>query len=481
MDSDEKLLLDWSIKEEGCREPLVVWQGEDILLDGHVRYEVCTRHNIPFDVVYKELPSRDDAKAFIITNQLGRRNLSYFQRAELALQLESIFKAQAAANRGRRTDLSQNSEKSLVRVDTLRELGKIAGVSHDTIAKVKHIRQAAVPELKALLATGEVSINAADTVARLPLDKQTTFAVQGADAVQKAAVKTQEAAKKAARDKRRDEIAHATADKTDTEKVEARSRALRDEYQQEFDTKTGQIWEIRSDSTTHRLLIGDATSADDVNVLLAGAVADIAIVDPPYNVRYVGKTKDALDFGNDNLSPKKFQEFIRQAAANLFKHCKPGAAMFMWHADTGRVQFQLGIEAAGWKVRQTVIWAKDTFVQGRQCYNWQHEPALVCWKRGAPQNWWGGHDKGTVWNEDKPLANREHPTCKPVGLYIDSLLHASREGDIVLDTFCGSGTAMEAAHRTGRTCYAMEKDPGYAAVILKRMQRLGLELRLTGK
>lgn len=152
--------LEQSILSEGCRDALVLWG--DILIDGHNRYEICTKHGIKFKTVQKEFGSRDDVIQWIILNQFGRRNLPKYERAKLALRLKPVIAEKAKENQ--LSTLKQNktvSQKSVERIDTQKELAKAAGVSHDTIAKVEKIEKTASPEVKAKLQSGDMSINQA--------------------------------------------------------------------------------------------------------------------------------------------------------------------------------------------------------------------------------------------------------------------------------------------------------------------------------
>lgn len=157
--------LEESILKDGCRDALVLWG--DILIDGHNRYEICTRHNIPFKAVQKEFASRDDVVIWIIKNQFGRRNLPAYERAKLALRLKPVIAEKAKEKQAEyhgnqyESGLSQKSVEVQKPIDTQKELAKVAGVSHDTIAKVEKIEQKATPEIKTQLQTGEISINQA--------------------------------------------------------------------------------------------------------------------------------------------------------------------------------------------------------------------------------------------------------------------------------------------------------------------------------
>jgi len=165
---DEELTqLQSNLQRDGCRDPLVVWQEEDILLDGHNRYTICQDLSIPYHTNSVRLPGRDAAKEWIIRNQFGRRNLTPYQRAELALQLEPLIRERAEENLkqsgrqfGRGAKGCQISDNPIPRIDTKQELAKAAGVSHDTIAKAKHLAGSADEATKAKLRRGETTIHA---------------------------------------------------------------------------------------------------------------------------------------------------------------------------------------------------------------------------------------------------------------------------------------------------------------------------------
>lgn len=154
--AEELQQLEANIIADGCREPLVIWNGT--LIDGHNRLAICEQHGIKYQTVSKEFASRDDAKIWIIQNQFGRRNLAAYTRAELALKLEPLFAKRAKANQGARNDIRQKSDRSESK-ESKRELAKVSGLSHDTIAKAKLIDQHADDETKHKLRTNKVSIN----------------------------------------------------------------------------------------------------------------------------------------------------------------------------------------------------------------------------------------------------------------------------------------------------------------------------------
>lgn len=168
---EERMQLESNLVADGCRDPLVVWKEQDILLDGHHRLSICREHRIAFDVRKISLPDRDAAKVWLIRNQFGRRNLTPYQRAELALALEPLVAAKAKENERRGGGSGPSDrQKSADPVETRAELAKVAGVSHDTIAKAKFLDQHADKRTKEQLRKGEVSIHAAYKAARK--DKQ---------------------------------------------------------------------------------------------------------------------------------------------------------------------------------------------------------------------------------------------------------------------------------------------------------------------
>lgn len=151
-----------NILTEGCRDALVLWN--DTLVDGHNRHKICTENGIPFDTVQMEFENRTDVINWIIKNQFGRRNLPAYVRAKLALRLKPIIAEKAKEKEHERKTTLQKSAKSYMpEFDTRDELAKIAGVSHDTIAKVEKIEAKATPEVKRQLEKGETTINKAFT------------------------------------------------------------------------------------------------------------------------------------------------------------------------------------------------------------------------------------------------------------------------------------------------------------------------------
>lgn len=232
--------------------------------------------------------------------------------------------------------------------------------------------------------------------------------------------------------------------------------------------KLGDIWQLGR----HRLMCGDSTDVSAVAALMNGEEADLLLTDPPYNVAYEGKTKDALTIENDKMESDKFREFLTSAFTAAVSVLKEGGAFYIWFASREHCNFETALNESGLEVRQELIWKKNTMVLGRQDYQWKHEPCLYGWKDGASHNWYSDRCQTTVLEFNKPARNGEHPTMKPVELFAYQIKNSTKKGETVLDLFGGSGTTIIACEQTGRTGYCMELDPKYCDVIIKRYENL---------
>jgi len=273
-------------------------------------------------------------------------------------------------------------------------------------------------------------------------------------------------------------------------------------------TRRGDLWMLGD----HRLLCGDSTSWEEVQALLNGELCDMCWTDPPYNVDYVGKTKDALKIRNDKMEQEEFCSFLVAAFGVMFSALKEGGPIYVAHADTEGLNFRRAFIDAGFKLSGCLIWVKNTMVLGRSDYQWKHEPILYGWKPGAAHAWYGGRKQTTViealddlpfvqlpdgryqidlgstsviiggtditveevvptiFRHEKPARSAEYPTMKPVGLIIDMLKNSSKRGDVVFDPFGGSGSTMIACEKTGRKARLVELDEKYCDVIVRRWQ-----------
>ncbi len=231
--------------------------------------------------------------------------------------------------------------------------------------------------------------------------------------------------------------------------------------------KLGDLWLLGR----HRVLCADSTKPDSLERLMGGNRADMVFTDPPYNVDYVGKTKDALRIQNDAMSDAEFYEFLLAVHRNMLAHTRPGGAIYVCHSDSAGLIFRKALVDAGWLHKQCVIWVKQSIVMGRQDYHWQHEPILYGWAPGGPHQWHGDRKQSTVWNIDRPSRSEAHPTMKPVELMERALGNSSAPGGRILDTFGGSGSTLIACEKTGRSGYLVEIDPRYVDVIVRRWEK----------
>lgn len=233
-------------------------------------------------------------------------------------------------------------------------------------------------------------------------------------------------------------------------------------------TKPGDIWILGN----HRLMCGDSTHKDDIMRLMNNQDADMLLTDPPYNVDYVGKTAEALKIKNDNMDDNQFYEFLRKVFENMYIVTKEGASIYVFHADTEGINFRKAFKDAGFKLAECLIWKKDCFVMGRQDYQWQHEPVLYGWKEGKAHYFINDRTQSTILEFDRPKQSTLHPTMKPIDLIAKLIKNSSKENDIILDLFGGSGSTIIAAEQLNRCGYTMELDPKYCDVIVKRWETL---------
>ena len=251
----------------------------------------------------------------------------------------------------------------------------------------------------------------------------------------------------------------------------------------------------------HRLMCGDSTSAEDMERLIDGAVIDLYVTDPPYNVAYQGGTDEAMTIMNDSMDDVSFRQFLRDAFAVANNHLKPGGAFYIWHADSEGLNFRAAVKETGWLLKQSIIWVKNAIVLGRQDYQWKHEPCLYGWKDGASHYFVDNRSLATVieedeenlkemtkselisyiktmqdtspttvFYEDKPVRNDIHPTMKPLKLIARCVLNSSKKGDKILDSFNGGGSTLMVCERSERIGYAMELDPVYVERTIKRWE-----------
>lgn len=288
-------------------------------------------------------------------------------------------------------------------------------------------------------------------------------------------------------------------------------------------SRLGDVWVCGP----HRVMCGSSLEMAHWDALMAGEQADVVWTDPPYNVDIGGKNEslDRADKGNrgktgailnDSMGDKEFYNFLLAMYQCVFEQMKPGAPIYVFHADSEGINFRTSFLAAGFKLQSVLSWRKNNFVLSRWDHHPMTEPCLYGWKPGAAHKWYGGRKNSTfidlgeespfqqlpdgrwrvtvgdavfvvsgdatvesgassIINEPKPAKSDLHPTMKPVNLIVRQLKNSARRGDIVIDAFGGSGSTMLAADQLQMSARLMELDPAYVDVICRRMWAYGGE------
>ena len=230
----------------------------------------------------------------------------------------------------------------------------------------------------------------------------------------------------------------------------------------------GDVWIVGR----HRLMCGDATSAEDVARLMDGQKANLIVTDPPYGVSF--KSSSGLTIQNDSIKNEEFYSFLLSAFKNMADNLEKGGAAYVFHADTEGLNFRRAFTDAGFHLAGCCIWVKDSLVLGRSDYQWQHEPILYGFLQNGKHPWYSDRKQTTIWNFAKPKRNANHPTSKPLDLLSYPIGNSSQPNAIVVDTFGGSGSTMMACEQANRICFMMELDEKYASVILRRAVENGI-------
>lgn len=271
----------------------------------------------------------------------------------------------------------------------------------------------------------------------------------------------------------------------DAAETDSRGQAQDDEFDEketqiEKKCSKGDIWRLGE----HRLMCGDSTDEAAIKRLMDGDKADMVFTDPPYGVS-IGDKNAALNsvlpsgrysknIENDTLSADELYPILVKAMTNARLSCKDDACYFVTSPQGGELalMMMMMMKDAGLPVRHILIWEKNsaTFSLGRLDYDYQHEPIFYTWTK-KHHNYRKGQYRTTIWKYDKPRKCDLHPTMKPVELVANCLNDATKEGDIALDVFGGSGTTMIACEQLGRRARLIELDPHYCDVIIARWEK----------
>lgn len=260
-----------------------------------------------------------------------------------------------------------------------------------------------------------------------------------------------------------------------------KKEAVEDDYEIPDEITTdivlGDLFEIGQ----HRLLCGDSTKAEDVEKLMNGQKADMVFTDPPYGVNYQetnaaksSRSRSRSEITGDQMKVKEISEVIwRPSFKQMYEAAKDDCSFYMTMCQGGDQMMMMMMMGEHWQVKHELIWVKSSpvFSMGRLDYDYKHEPIIYGWKK--KHHFYGaGEFTKSVWEIPKPSRSDNHPTTKPVALIANALLNSSKETDLAIDFFLGSGTTMVAAHQLNRKCYGIEIDPKYCQVIIDRMLKL---------
>ena len=237
-------------------------------------------------------------------------------------------------------------------------------------------------------------------------------------------------------------------------------------------SKLGEIYQLGR----HRLMCGDSTNG--IVEVMDNKLCNLLLTDPPYGVSYADKNaflnsiargnRNQTKIENDHQTPDEMKEFWTEAFGAIFPHLSDDASYYICSPQGGELLLLLlSLYDIGYPSRHMIIWNKNNHVLGRSDYNYKHEPLLYGWKEKHIFYGKGNHHN-SVWDIAKPLSSKEHPTMKPIELMAECILNSSKEDDIILDPFLGSGSTLIACEQTDRICYGMELDPKYCDVIRKR-------------
>lgn len=220
-------------------------------------------------------------------------------------------------------------------------------------------------------------------------------------------------------------------------------------------TQLGDIWQLGA----HRLMCGDSTDKETVELLMDGKKADMVFTDPPYGVDYDG-------INNDSRSG--LEDLLTSAFENYKENCIDGASVYCFHSDKCADIFHQ-VFRSFCHFSSMIIWEKQSLVLSQGDYQSIHEPCLYGWFDNGTHRFFGDRKQTSVWQFDRKSIEG-HTTPKPIGFICKALENSSKKNEKVLDLFGGSGSTLIACEQLDRTCYMMELDPKYCDVIIKRWE-----------
>lgn len=406
--ADELRQLEENILRDGCRDPLVVWNG--ILIDGHNRHEICTRNGLPFETTEMVFNDRESAELWIVQNQLGRRNLEPIDKVPLAEREREILERQAKNRQGARTDIVANLPQCEL-TKTRDKLAAVVGVSGKTYDALRQVTKHGTPELVQAVRDKRLGASTASEVATLPEEQQREVVAQGEAAILREAKNIKRQRKEKRMEERR-------------EKAE---KALEENH-----------------STTDpnfRLILGDLLEA---GAEIADESVDIIVTDPPY--------------------PEEFLETFSKLSELAARVLKPGGHCLVMSGQSHLPQvYQRLCEHL--KYQWTLNYftpGQSTQVFGRKVKsNWKP----VIWMIKGKNEW--EHIQDTVRSDEND--KRFHKWGQSVSGIAKLIELFSVQNQTVFDPFVGGGTTAIAALVTGRKFIGIDIDPLCIAMSSKRI------------
>ena len=251
-----------------------------------------------------------------------------------------------------------------------------------------------------------------------------------------------------------------------------------------YGVKRGQLWLVGR----HRLLCGDSTLDTDVARVMGDLSPRLMVTDPPYGVNLDPKWRIGVGAKGTQKGARttKVSNDDRASWLEAYQLSRCDIA-YIWHSSLKCDIVRDDLNAAGFEIRQQVIWNKILAgMLSRSAYHWKHETCWYAVRKGATATWHGGRKQTTVWDVQSPIsaqasgddAKTSHPTQKPLALYERPISNHTKPGDPIYDPFVGSGTAIIAAERVNRVAIGIDIDPEFVAIAIQRCADLGLEPRL---
>ncbi len=483
LDDDEYAQLEANILADGCREPLVVWRGKNILVDGHNRYEICNRHGLPFEVIEKEFDCREAVLVWIIENQLGRRNLPEPERIKYALELKPAIAALAEARM--KAGTKQDPVSNLTQGKTRDALADKAGVSIGKFYYAETLLTKAPDFLREWYETGVVTAHGGyqlykalegahedvvAVVAKWQVVDHNTIPLlikqhnRGSETWQEI----------------RDSGYVQPGEEYEAVSVTAGAKAVADaialKAQIHKQLKGDEKLQARVESVKDIApAFDDYRHGDCLQLLpsLPPRSVRLLLTDPPYGIGFQSNWRTvsarAPKLINDETPEKAialFRAMLSSVSPAMADECH--ALIFTsWRYEP---QFRTALEEAGFEIAASIVWVKENHGSGDLSgFAPMHERILHARRGGAairPRL------------EDVLIVPREratdHPTEKPTALLEQLIACTTLEGELVVDPFAGAGSTVVAARRLGRKVFAVELDARWHAAGIERLVKEGI-------